>query len=128
MTLTRVERWDVRRDGLLSEAALQRKIEALGFDVAARIYPAGVSAITSVHDRVCLAGVVRGVVKLTVDDDPVFLAAGDLAFVPRGAVRRIEVVGPETALCLEAFPRAEPATPGSPAATAADVSADRTGR
>ena len=122
MTLTRIERWDVRRDGPLTEASLQRKIEMLGFEVTTRTYPAGVALTTTADPRYCIEGVVRGLVKLTIDGEPAILTAGDLAFVPRGAVRRLEVVGSSTALCLEAFQRLEPANaepgtqhvPGSP--------------
>ena len=35
MAPMRVERWDVRLDGTLSEEALQRKIESLGFEISA---------------------------------------------------------------------------------------------
>ena len=120
MTLTRIERWDVRKDGPLSEFALQRKIELLGFDVTTRTYPAGVALTTTADPRHCIEGVVRGLVKLTVDGEPAILTAGDIAFVPRGAVRRVEVVGTTTALCLEAFERLEPPAP--------DASADGTKR
>ena len=109
MVLTRIERWDVRRDGPLTEASLQRKIEMLGFEVTTRTYPAGVSLTTTADPRYCIEGVVRGLVKLTIDGEPAILTAGDIAFVPRGAVRRLEVVGSSTALCLEAFQRLEPA-------------------
>ena len=110
MTLTRIERWDVRRDGPLTEASLQRKIETLGFEVTTRTYPAGVALTTTADPRYCIEGVVRGLVKLTIDGEPAILTAGDIAFVPRGAVRRLEVVGSSTALCLEAFQRLEPAS------------------
>ena len=103
MTLTRIERWDIRKDGPLTEASLQRKIEALGFEVTSRTYPAGVALTTTADTRLGIEGVVRGLVKLTIDGEPAILTAGDIAFVPRGAVRRIEVVGTTTALCLEAF-------------------------
>ena len=116
MTLTRVERWDVRRDGALSEAALQRKIEALGFEISSRIYPAGQTQLTALQQQVCLAGVVRGLVKLTIDGEATFLTAGDLVFVPRGAVRRLEVLGMAPALCLEALPRAEVSVQSDPEA------------
>ena len=109
MTLTRIERWDVRRDGPLTEASLQRKIEMLGFEVTTRTYPAGVALTTAADPRYCVEGVVRGLVKLTIDGEPAILTAGDLAFVPKGAVRRLEVVGSSTALCLEAFQRLDPA-------------------
>lgn len=108
MTLTRIDRWDVRRDGPLSEAALQRKIEALGFAVKARTYPAGVGSAAPAEDLHRITGVVRGLVRLTIDGEQIFLTAGDLAFIPRGAVRSVELVGQTTALCLEAVQRLEP--------------------
>jgi quercetin dioxygenase-like cupin family protein len=125
MTLTRIERWDVRRDGPLTEASLQRKIETLGFEVTTLTYPAGVAMTTNADPRPCIEGVVRGLVKLTVDGDPTILTAGDIAFVPRGAVRRVEVIGTSTALCLEAFQRPDsahvefgrPDVPGKPPST-----------
>jgi glyoxylate utilization-related uncharacterized protein len=108
MTLTRIERWDVRREGPLSEAALQRKIEALGFVVKARTYPAVVGAVSAAEDLHLIIGVVRGLVKVTIDGEPTFLAAGDLAFLPRGALHTVELVGQTTALCLEAVQRLDP--------------------
>ena len=101
----RIERWDVRLDGPLSEATLQRKVETLGYDVAARIYPAGRATPAPSDPREALTAVVRGVVKLTLDGEPELLTAGDLVFVPAGVSRRLEAVGPATALCLEAFRR-----------------------
>ena len=99
----RIERWDLRLDGPLSEAAVQRKIETLGYDIAARIYPAGRATNAASDTRDALTAVVRGVVKLTLDDQPELLTAGDIVFVPAGMSRRLEVVGPAPALCLEAF-------------------------
>jgi quercetin dioxygenase-like cupin family protein len=103
MAPARIERWDVRLDGPLSEATLQRKIEALGFHVAARTYPSGLAVAATTDPREAVCAVVRGLVKLTINGEPELLTAGDLAFVPPGAERRLEVVGPATALCLEAF-------------------------
>ena len=108
MTLARIERWDVRCDGPLSEGALQRKIEALGFTVKARIYPAGAGTPAPAEDLHRIIGVVRGLVRLTIDDEQISLTAGDLAFIPRGAVRGVELVGQTPALCLEAVQRFEP--------------------
>jgi Cupin domain len=98
----RIERWDVRLDGPLSEEALQRKIELLGYVLAARTYPSALAAATR-DSREGLTAVVRGLVKLTIEGHPELLTAGDLAFVPAGAERRLEMVGPAPALCLEAF-------------------------
>jgi hypothetical protein len=104
MPLTRIERWDVRRDGPLSEAALQRKIESRGFELAARIYPAAIAAQTS-DDRASVTAVVQGKVRLTIDGEPEMLSDGDVAFMPAGVERRLEAVASSTALCLEGYER-----------------------
>jgi hypothetical protein len=104
----RIQRWDVGLDGPLSEDALHRKIESLGFEIVARIYPATLAAAVPGNGRDVLVGVVRGLVKLSVDADALLLTAGDLAFIPAGCERRVEGVGPSTAVCFEAFRRLSP--------------------
>lgn len=101
MRPARIERWDVQLDGPLSEAALQRKIEGLGFQISARTYPAGLATPAPGDHHPTLTAVVHGLVRLTLEGDPELLAAGDIAIVPAGARKRVEVVGPSTALCLE---------------------------
>jgi mannose-6-phosphate isomerase-like protein (cupin superfamily) len=105
MPLTRIERWDVRRDGPLSEASLQRKIESRGFEVSARIYPAALAETTVSDDRESVTAVVRGHVRLTLDGDPELLTDGDVAFIPARTARRLEAAGSAPALCLEAHKR-----------------------
>jgi hypothetical protein len=101
----RVERWYVERDGALSEVAIQRKIESLGFTVTSRLYPAGRVESPSLPGQACVAAVVRGLVKVTIDGEPTYLAPGDIAFIPAGAERSLEVIGSSAPLCLEALPR-----------------------
>lgn len=120
MTVTRVERWDAERDGPLSETALQRKIESRGFVVRARTYPAMVAAAAPAEDVAGLTGVVRGLVKITMAGEQTLLTAGDIVFIPPGAVRTVELTGPSTALCLEATQR-----PGSTLPDAADSEPSR---
>lgn len=107
MLLMRIDRWDVRRDGVLSEAALLQKLEALGYQAVSRNYPAGaiVSAQTDARERI--QAVARGLIKVTIDGESAILTAGDVVFVPRGAVRRVEVIGSSAAQCIEAVYRAE---------------------
>ena len=101
----RVERWYVDRDGALSEVAIQRKVESLGFSVTSRLYPAGRVEFPPVLDQSCVCAVVRGLVKIMIDGEPTYLAPGDIAFVPAGAQRSLEVVGSSAPLCLEGLPR-----------------------
>lgn len=102
MLLMRIERWDVRRDGPLTEAALRLKITALGYEPAPRTYPPGTVAAAQCESDECVTAVVRGLIKVIIDGESAILAAGDIVFVPRGAVRRVEVVGAAAACCLEA--------------------------
>lgn len=102
MTLIRVEQWDARRDGPLSEEALQNKIEALGGVVKARTYPAAVATPAPLAEADVIVGVVRGLIKITAEGEQKLLAAGDIALIPGGAPAAVELAGPSTALCLEA--------------------------
>jgi mannose-6-phosphate isomerase-like protein (cupin superfamily) len=101
MLLMRIERWDARRDGPLSETALRQKLESRGYQVFARTYPGGTVAAAPADLDEGIQAVVTGLLKVTIDGESAVLTVGDLVFVPRGAVRRLEVVGASTALCLE---------------------------
>lgn len=105
MLLMRIERWDARRDGPLSGTALQQKLQARGYQVSNQSYPAGTVASTPADATERIQAVVAGLLKVTIDGESAILTAGDLVFVPRGAVRRVEVVGPAPALCLEGTAR-----------------------
>ena len=107
MLLMRIDRWDPRKDGPLTEAALRQKIQALGYEPTARVYPSGAIAAAQSDARERVQGVIRGLIKITIDGEAAILAAGDIVFVPRGAVRRVEVVGASAAHCFEAVSRGE---------------------
>jgi quercetin dioxygenase-like cupin family protein len=98
----RIERWDPRRDGPFSERALQQKLEARGFVVTLRTFPAGAVIAGQPQDRERLAAVISGLVKLTLDDDSAILRDGDIAAIPAGASGRFEALGAMPAQCGEA--------------------------
>ncbi|MGH9409239.1 MAG: hypothetical protein ACRD1V_07275 [Vicinamibacterales bacterium] len=98
----RIDRWDPRRDGPLTESALRRKIEGHGYTVSTRSWPAGTILSAQAQDRDRAHGVVSGIVKFTLDGETTILAGGDIAYMSRGAVRRIEVIGSASALCFDA--------------------------
>jgi hypothetical protein len=105
MLLMRIERWDVRRDGPLTHAALEHKLRALGYEPASRTYPCGAIVAPQIDTRERIEAVVSGLLKLTIEGESAILSAGDIVFVPRGASRTLEVVGSSAAACLEAvFP------------------------
>jgi quercetin dioxygenase-like cupin family protein len=102
LTLLRIERWEPRRDGPLTESALRHKIETRGYQVSARTYPAGTVVAAQPVDRERLDAVAAGMLKVTLDGESAILAPGDLLLVPRGSDRRVEVVGASPVHCLEA--------------------------
>jgi ethanolamine utilization protein EutQ (cupin superfamily) len=55
---------------------------------------------TDANERI--EAVVNGLIKVSIDGEAAILTAGDVVYVPRGAVRRVEVVGTNSARCLEA--------------------------
>jgi len=101
--LMRIDRWDVLRDGPLTEERLLRRLHSLGCEAVSRVYRAtdAVSAQTDGRERI--HAVARGLIKITIDGEAGILAAGDLVFVPCGAMLRVEVIGQSDASCLEAF-------------------------
>jgi quercetin dioxygenase-like cupin family protein len=101
LTVMRIDRWDARRDGPVTEAALRHRVQSGGYEVSKCLWPAGtvVPAQTQEHER--LDAIVTGIVKITLDGESAILTAGDMVYVPRGAIRRVEVVGSATALCLD---------------------------
>jgi hypothetical protein len=58
LTIMRIDRWDPRRDGPVTEAALRQQVESCGYQVSTYAWPAGtiVAAQTQARER---AGAVR---------------------------------------------------------------------
>jgi quercetin dioxygenase-like cupin family protein len=102
LTLMRIDRWDPRKDGPVTEHALRRKVKTIGYQISSCAWPPGTVVAPETQDRERLDAVVAGIVKITLDGESAILTAGDIVYVPRGAVRRVEVVGPATAHCLDA--------------------------
>lgn len=106
--LMRIERWDPRHDGLLTESAIRVKMESRGYEASARQYAPDARACAEAENSERLEAVVTGLLKVTLDGEAAILAAGDILFVPRGSVRSLEVVGSSPVRCLEAVYRDTP--------------------
>ncbi len=98
----RVNRWDIQRDGLLSEETLRRKIEALGYEVTRYVYPPGTVFETHTHEVDKIDAVLSGCFRVTLLGLSVLLEPGDAVHVPRGMPHQAEVVGPEPVVSLDA--------------------------
>lgn len=81
-------------------------MQSRGYQVCTRAWPPGTLVPPRIDHREHIDAVLAGMVRITVDDESAILMAGDMVFVPRGAVRHVEVVGGATAHCLDAVDRA----------------------
>src|SRR5215467_14227325 len=97
----RIEHWDPQKDGALSERAMRRKLEQLGFRVARYVYSPGTFFPTHTHSIEKIDAVISGSFRITMGNDSVVLKAGDFVHVPEGAEHGAEVVGNEAVISLD---------------------------
>ena len=101
----RIHRWDERRDGPVTEGALQGKLTSLGYDLLPFVDPHGAIVSARIHPCDRADAGPAGLLKITINGESTILTAGDIVFVPGGATRRVEPVGTSPVLCLEAVCR-----------------------
>ena len=99
LTVMRIDRWDPRRDGPVTEAALRQKVESCGYQVSSFAWPAGTVVPAQTQDRERVDAVVTGIVKVTLDGESAILTAGDMVYVPaaRSAASKSSAPPPRTA-------------------------------
>ena len=100
-----VERWDVRRDGPVTERALEDKISALGYRLLPLCDPQGAIVSARVHPLDRAVAVLAGLLKVTIEGESAILTVGDIGFVPAGRTRGVEPLGTSPILCVEAVCR-----------------------
>lgn len=98
-------RWDAERDGPLSEAAMRRKLEALGYHVTRYHYAPGTRFGTHTHAVDKIDAVLAGRFRITLGDEAVILEPGEWIEVPADAEHAAEVVGDTTVISLDAVRR-----------------------
>jgi quercetin dioxygenase-like cupin family protein len=97
-----VRHWNVASDGELTEAAMRKRLEALGYIVMRYVYPPGTSFPEHTHGVDKIDAVVSGRFRLNVAGHRHFLEPGDWIAVPRGVVHTADVVGDEPVVSLDA--------------------------
>lgn len=98
----RLERWSSERDGPLSETAMRRKLERLGYSVSVYTYAEGARFDEHTHTVDKIDAVVSGSFRIEMEGEAVVLEAGDMVWVPKGAKHAAEVVGREPVRSLDA--------------------------
>ena len=97
-----VRYWNAEADGELSEAALRKRLESLGYVVMRYVYPPGTAFPEHTHGVDKIDAVVSGRFRLVVAGHHVVLGPGDWIAVPRGVAHTAEVVGQEPVVSLDA--------------------------
>jgi quercetin dioxygenase-like cupin family protein len=101
----RFEPWDRNRDGELSEEAMQRKLESLGYYANTYTYTPGTRFAAHTHAIDKIDGVLSGRFRVQMGGHEVILEAGDLVWVPGGTLHSAEVVGADPVVSLDAVRR-----------------------
>jgi quercetin dioxygenase-like cupin family protein len=97
--LMRIERWDPRRDGPLSEASLRNKLETSGYAVIREVLPAG-SRVVLASDREQVSAIVSGLLRITLEGESAILGAGDSLHLSPGSPHHAEVLGSAAVVSL----------------------------
>jgi quercetin dioxygenase-like cupin family protein len=97
-----LQRWNTERDGEISEAAMRRKLAAMGYSVHTYTYPPGTSFSPHTHDVDKIDGVISGRFEITIDQTVFLLGPGDCLPVPRGVRHSARVIGSEPVVSVDA--------------------------
>lgn len=100
-----IEHWNEAIDGPLSEAAMRRKLEALGYSVSRYTYAPGTYFPPHSHGMDKIDGVLSGHFRMEMEGNSLILQAGDCLTVPKGTLHSAEVVGEESVISLDAVKR-----------------------
>lgn len=97
----KVEHWNQRDDGNLSEQAMRRKLEQLGYRAARYVYAPGTYFPSHTHSTDKIDAVLSGNFRISMGNDSVMLKAGDFIHVPAGAEHSAEVIGDQAVVSLD---------------------------
>lgn len=97
-----VEKWNEKKDGVLTEESLRRKLEKKGYHVNRYVYPPGTVFPDHQHSVDKIDAVLSGRFRMRTKTLETILEAGDCLAVPKGTVHYAEVVGNETVVSLDA--------------------------
>lgn len=94
-------RWSPAKDGPLSESALRRKMQRLGYRATQYVYPPGTRFPEHTHAVEKMDAVLSGRFRMTMEGREMVLEAGDLLEIPAGTRHAAEVVGDEPVVSLD---------------------------
>ena len=95
--------WDIEQDGEVSETAMRKKLEDMGYSVNCYVYPPGTVFPAHTHGVHKIDGVLSGRFLMRMEGESIVLQEGDMLVVPRGVVHSAEVVGDQSVVSLDAI-------------------------
>jgi quercetin dioxygenase-like cupin family protein len=95
-------RWNPDKDGTLSEPALRRKLERMGYRVSRYTYPPGTHFPMHTHEVDKIDAVLSGQLRITAQENSVVLGPGDAVAITRGTEHSAEVIGSDAVVSLDA--------------------------
>jgi diguanylate cyclase (GGDEF)-like protein len=99
----RMECWDNKSDGPLTEEGLEHKLLTWGFVSNQNVYQPHERLPDENHDGEMIYAVLRGQMCITVEGQSFILKKGNCLFVPPRSTCSFEVAGQEPVVCLSGF-------------------------
>ena len=94
-------RWNQATEGRLTEKALRRKLELLGYSVTQYVYPPGTLFPDHSHGIDKMDAVLSGRFRIVMEGREIVLEAGDMVAVPAGVVHSAGVIGDDPVVSLD---------------------------
>ena len=98
----KLEKWDEKRWGKLTEANMRRKLEFEGYSVTRYVYPSRTIFPNHSHNVDKKDAVISGKFKIEAEGQSFLLEAGDMLPVPAGTVHNAKVIGSDSVISLDA--------------------------
>lgn len=94
--------WNAQKDGELSEATMQKKLESLGYTVGKYVYTVGTIFPDHTHDEDKIDAVLSGELEVKMNGNTFNLKTGDFIAIPRKLLHSAKVVGNVDVVSLDA--------------------------
>ena len=98
----RLERWNAKSDGQLTQEAMMQKLLIWGFEAKRTVLPAGTVLPDKTGDSEKVCAVLAGTLRITIEGQSMELKSGDCLFVPGGTTFSAEVSGSQPVAYYEA--------------------------
>lgn len=98
-----ITHWDKKKDGILTESGMRKKLETGGYVAIFKYeYAPGTVFPDHTHSIEKIDAIVSGKFKVSMDGQEFILNPGDSIVIPKNTVHRAEVIGDKPVVSLDA--------------------------